>query len=78
MFDLAFVKMNRKIEPMKELSFDIRGGIVFNKGAGFRKIGVVAGDRKIGIEVHRIINSFDRGRRETRGRWRSDKRHIKY
>ena len=48
---------------------------MFNKGAGFREIGIVAGDQKIGIEVHRIINRFDRRSRETRRRQGSDERH---
>ena len=74
-FDFTFVKMNGKIELMKKLSFNIGSRIMFNKGTGFRKIGIVAGDRKIGIEIHGIVNSFDRGNRETRGRWGLNKGH---
>ena len=51
---------------MKKLSFNISELVGLYKGTSFRKIGVVKGDAKEGVEIHGIIYSCKR-----RGRARS-------
>ena len=48
---------------------------MFDQRAGFRKVDVVASDREISVEVHRIFNGFNGWNRETRRRRRLDERH---
>ena len=75
-FDLAFVKVDRKVELMKKLSFNVGGRVMLDQRACFRKVGIITGYRKVGVEIHGVIDDFDSRNGESRGRWGSDERHC--